>query len=315
MKRKIWKWIFSIFIASALVGLATFLVLHDNNDTDADVPENPDETEEIFATAYSFNIPETIYIAINTEANLLTGYINTTPAHAISKLTYEVAPKDSGVAGGVEFNGNKIVAKTLGNYIIRFKIPKSTTSNFTKNLNVVVHDNTNLSHICQTSESIIIGERKNINELFSIKELTEYTIQTDSKTSYSNSYINAISNGKSEIKFTFKDNYINYIYKFTIDVEELPEFEIILKNTTNNTIEIDFDVETNKHIEFRVQNREQGYVQQTVDAVSSNENIVRVVSYTEPFIKIEAVGLGEAIIRITYSLDKTIYVELKVIVI
>ena len=107
---------------------------------------------------------------------------------------------------------------------------------------------------------------------------------------------------------------MQYVYQFTLIIKEQPRYEIILKDITNNTIEIDFDVEPNKHIEFEIVDRESGNVDQVVDAVSSDENVVKIISYTEPLIKIKATGLGEATITIFYSLDTSIQVQLKIVV-
>ena len=91
-------------------------------------------------------------------------------------------------------------------------------------------------------------------------------------------------------------------------------YEIVLLNAPNNTIEINFDDNPYAKIWYEIRNRNQEHVDQGVLAVSSDENIVNITSYTEPYINIEALKEGEVTITITYSHDTSFKIDVKIIV-
>lgn len=311
MQRKLWKWIFSIFIVIVLVGLSTFLVLRNKNE---DEDQNNDPLEEIYATAYTFNIPDTINILVGSKVLLKEGYLTITPANILKDVTHEITSKNNGNILGIRFNGTILEAIEEGNYTIKFKIPKSSTTYFTKNINIVVYNNQLNSHVQQSSNSIIINETLNLDYLFVVRENLNHTIETDSRILYSNKSIKALSVGLSTIKFTFAEDFVLYEYTFQILVKEEPLYKILVNNATNNIIEIDTSVDDVFFMEVYIVDKNLQHIDQRVNAVSNNENIITIVEYTEPFIKIKAMGVGETIIHLSYTLDETIKFEVKVIV-
>ena len=316
--RKKWRWIFSCVAIVIFVSIAVVLVLFEkhkensNNDKD-DNNIVPPQTTEIYATSFSLNLPDTIEILIDSKVKLLSGYVNITPAMAIDKLTHEITRKSGSGIDGITFNDNVITANSLGTYSMKFKVPKSESTNFSKTINIVVYEDKNSSHIYQTSNSINIGDNKNVNEIFTILD-NNYQVETDNKAIISNGVINGMALGETKIKFTFTKNYVKFIYDFILTIKEQPVYNILILNGTDNIIEIDLDKNPYAKIHYEIRNGNEKHIYQDVVAVSDNENIVRVVNYPEPFINIEAVGLGETTITITFSRDTSINIQVTIIV-
>lgn len=319
--RKKWKIIFSCVAVVVLIAIAVFLVLfekhkdkEDNKLNDDNLsPTPPTQQTEVYATSFSLNLPDTIEILINTKVKLISGYINITPANAIDKLTYKITRKSGSGIGGITFNNNIITANSIGSYSIKFKVPKSASTNFSKTIDIIVYEEKTSSHISQTNNSIIIGENKNINDIFSIVD-GDYKVESDNKTTISNDNISGITTGESKITFTFTKNYIQYIYDFTLTIKEQPIYEIVILNGTNNIIEIDFEDIPYAKIHYEIRNGNEKHLIQDVIAVSENNDVVKVLNYPGPFVNLEAVGLGEATITITYLHDSSIKVQVTIIV-
>ena len=305
-----------------IVGIAITLVFvnkskekldHDSNNGNIN---STSQTNETYATSFAMNLPNTIKILVGTKVFLLDGYINVTPSSMLKKLTYEISPKSNGSLNGIKFENNIITANSIGGYIIKFKIPKSASVYFTKTINIVVYEETTSSHIYQTSNTMVIGESKNISELFSVLDGSNFSATTDGNITYSNDIITAQNVGDSKIQFNFAENYIKYVYDFEIKIKDEPMFKIVLLNVTNNTINIDMSDNDVAFINFQVKNREEENVTQAVKVSSSNKEIVVDETKTDDvLIKIRAKSTGEATITISLDSDQTIRVDIKVIVI
>ncbi len=303
-----------------LLGIAIFLVIYNNKDDNQnnknDNGENPpNEETEIYATSFSLNIPDGIEIFINSKINFKSGFVNVTPSSMLSELEYEIAAKSGGTDGGLKFENNTLTATEIGEYTIKFKMPKSSSSYFSKTISILVYEEENKGHIYQTTKSIIIGEELDVNDLFQINSNKSFNVQTDNKISYSKNKIKALNLGESDISFKFTESYLEFVYNFTLSIKEEPKYVIELKNITNNVLTINL-VDEFAYIQFEVVDRDEGDISQLVEVVSVDDNIATVNSYdiNPPLIKITAKSVGETVIKIIYTLDITVQVEVKVIV-
>lgn len=319
--RKKWKFIFTCAAIVVVVLIAIALVLLNTYkkdvkpEEDDDIPTEPPKTDEIYATSFSLNLPETIHILVGTDVNLKTGYINVSPTSMIDKLTYEVTPKSTGVVNGIVFENNTISAKSLGRYTIIFKMPKSKSTNFSKSIDVLVYDNAINSHIYQINSILTIGEQTNLSQMFSIQAGKTYSVSTDSNTFYENENLIGTSVGESVVRFNFLENYVQYNYKFELTIKDIPEFAIVLNNVTNKIITLDLVENDTYQIDYSILNRDEEHVyQKDILATVSDETFVEVIRIAEPLIKIKAVKQGEVTLKISLVSDENIFIEIKVVV-
>ncbi len=303
-----------------VVGIAIALVFinknkENNSFSNNEIKNSESQTDVTYATSFSLNLPNTINILVGAKAILSNGYVEVTPSSMLEKLSYEVTPKASGVVNGIKFNNNVIEANIVGNYTIKFKMPKSASVYFSRTINVAVYDEKVNSHIYQTGDTMIIGESKNVSEMFSVINNPNFTVTTDGNTTYLNNKIIAQNVSESNLTFKFIENYVEYVYEFTVRIKDEPMFKIVLLNVTNNIINIDLSDNDVRFINFQIKNREEENVTQAIRVSSSNEDVVIDETETDDvLIKIRALSTGEATITISLVSDETINVEIRVIV-
>ncbi len=324
MKKKVWSWIFTVFAIASIVVLSIFLVLYnkkkvDKQNPDAETPEistptNPSDSTDVYATTFSINLPETIQILVGTSVNLKSGYVDVSPTSMLEKLTYEITPKSSGVVNGIKLENNTIEAISAGGYTIKFKMPKSKLTYFSKTINVLVYEEQTSSHIQQIKNQIIVGESLNIFEMFEFDESKLVNVTADNKITYNNNIITGINVGESDVKFHFVEAYLEYVYDFEINVKPVPDYKIVLNNVNGNSININFSEKDYFQISYSILNRDEEFVSQDIMVMSSNEGILFVERIADPLIKIRAVSIGEATITISLVSDSTITVEIHVFI-
>ena len=310
-KRKCW--IYAIFAVVAIVGLAIALILIPKDDET--IPQNNNKTpsNSVYATSFSVNLPNTIELPVGAHINFLTGYVSVNPSSVIEKLSIET--ETNNISNAIIFENNKLTANTVGTYSIKFKIPKSESMYFSKTITIKVKPYHENNHISVLKNSIQESQTCSLDEMFSISDGLNYEIITDSNINFDNNVFTAINVGLSEITFVVKENYLEYIYVFEINIQDLPEYEIVINNVTNNTITLDTLYNDVKHINFEVIDRNNEQTTQLVKALSNNEDVVIVEeSYDDLLIKIRAVSVGEATLTLYLISNPAICVEINIVV-
>ena len=308
MKKKFWRWVFIIFTIVVIASIAITLVCLVPNDEDKELDTTPDQ--ELYATSFSLNVPSAITILRNETVQLLDGYMSITPIEAKSLVTYTVKSKSGSNKNGITFVNNTITGKTIGEYEIEFSAKKSASTYYTRIVNINVVDDFE-EHITQEQHSVLIGETKRIDEIFTINK-NNYEITTDSKITYTENSLTAQAVGDSNITFKFTDGYLKYSYHFMITVKDLPEYRIEVVGIENNIININLDNNDSFQINYAIYNRNEQKVEQDIEVISSNENVVVKERILYPLIKINVLGKGEATLTIKLKNDPSIYIQLKV---
>lgn len=329
-KRK--SWLYSIFAVLVIISLVMLLIFWpkkgDDNPDDAGqdeiVEEQPEEEgndgtaetipEEIYATSFVVNLPSTINILNGTTINLISGYVQVQPSEMADKIEMEIVPRYSSSAFGLELNNFTITAKEVGTYNLILSVSKSKTTSFNETILITVYEEESNSHISQTANSIIKGEKINISDIFSIKGDATFDVITDSKATIIDNCITATTTGTSKIIFKFTENYVQYVYEFEIIVKDQPQYYFVLNNVTNNAIELNLESSPVFHVNYKIQNREEGDISQDIVYVIGDETIVEVEDITNPLIKIRALKVGETTLTLTCKVDNSVKVEITIIV-
>ena len=275
--------------------------------------ENLPSSSETYATSFSLNLPDTININKGAKLKLKHGFVNVTPSSVLNKLEYEITPKGSSSLNGIVYNDNVITANEIGSYTIKFKMPKTESSYYSKTITVVVYPIDEEIFINQNSNSLTIGETKSVYELFTFATNKSFNMSVDNKLQLYNNEITACELGVSNILFSFTENYMEFIYDFNLIIKEEPAYKIVL---TNNTITIDLADNEYAYIYYQVTDRDEHFVTQDIDAISQDENIaIKVQIANDNTIKIKGLVAGETIITIFLTADESIKVDVRVIVI
>lgn len=311
MKKKALYWIYASFVVVVLALCLVVPKLIKNNKED-DFKKGT-ETEE-YATSFSLNLPDTINIFIGTKINLKAGYVNVTPADMVEKLNVEVKAKENSSLSGMLFENNQITANDVGKYSLVFKMPKSASTNFSKTISVNVLEEKENSHVYKEINSIEVTKSLEINKVFTIKENVVFSIMTDNKVSIEEGIIKANSVGQSEIQFVFTEQFVQYIYDFELTIKELPRYQIILKNLSENKIEININEDDVFQLQYQIIDAGSEDILQDVIVEVENKSIVTSEFGIDQFIKIIAHSKGETIITISYVLDVNINLEIIVLV-
>lgn len=311
MKKKALYWIYASFVVVVLALCLVVPKLIKNNKED-DFKKGT-ETEE-YATSFSLNLPDTINIFIGTKINLKAGYVNVTPANMVEKLNVEVKAKENSSLSGMLFENNQITANDVGKYSLVFKMPKSASTNFSKTISVNVLEEKENSHVYKEINSIEVTKSLEINKVFTIKENVVFSIMTDNKVSIEEGIIKANSVGQSEIQFVFTEQFVQYIYDFELTIKELPRYQIILKNLSENKIEININEDDVFQLQYQIIDAGSEDILQDVIVEVENKSIVTSEFGIDQFIKIIAHSKGETIITISYVLDVNINLEIIVLV-
>ena len=208
----------------AILAVAITLVLVPQNDEPNKGNDIPPNTET-YATAFSVNIPSTIKMPIGSKINFLEGFVTVSPSSVINKLEIEEFNGDE-----ICFENNTLVANAIGNYSLKFKMPKSKTTYFSKTISIVVCDVIENDQISLIKNSIEITSSVRIDQMFLIADNLSYVLTTDDKISCENNILTANQIGESMIKFSVVENYLQFIYDFNVNVIEQPEYYIINKH-------------------------------------------------------------------------------------
>ncbi len=297
-----------MFSVLAIAVIAVALVLIPKDDEQKSDKDNA-PSEEIYATSFSLNLPNTIIIPVGSSVNLLDCYVNVSPSSMIDKLTYEIS------SNGIEFSNNKIIANTIGLHTIKFKMPKDKSTFHAKTITINVCDASENPHVLLIKNLIINGKSEQINNVFSISDGVVYKILTDNNVNLNNNSLTGINVGDAEITFNIEDDFIEYVYKFTLKIKEQPEYSIILNNVDNNLIVLNTNDNDVFHINYQVVDKNEQHVEQQISVVSYNTDVVKIESVADDIlIKIRAKSIGETKIKISILSNSTIFVEINVLV-
>lgn len=310
MKKKALYWLYACIVVVVLALCLVIPKLIKNNEEDLN---KGTQTKE-YATSFSLNLPDTINIFIGTKINLKAGYVNVTPANMVEKLNVEVKAKENSSLSGMLFENNQITANDVGKYSLVFKMPKSASTNFSKTISVNVLEEKENSHVYKEINSIEVTKSLEINKVFTIKENVVFSIMTDNKVSIEEGIIKANSVGQSEIQFVFTEQFVQYIYDFELTIKELPRYQIILKNLSENKIEININEDDVFQLQYQIIDAGSEDISQDVIVEVENKSIVTSEFGIDQFIKIIAHSKGETIITISYVLDVNINLEIIVLV-
>lgn len=311
-RRKALSIFYAVISVVAIVAIVLTLIFVPKDDKSQ---TNENGNSETYATSFSVNLPNKIEILLNTKA-VLKNYISVVPAEMESELTYEVKVKSTGTDGGINFENNKISALAVGEYSIQFKMPKSSSSYFSKTISIGVFEDVESAHITQKATSIKVDETRSLSDMFSIKENANYSVTTDGTISFDNNNFLSQTEGESEIEFVFEESNVSYIYNFNLLVNPKPQYTIVLNNVTNNTIEFDLSNNDVFHISYNVKDGNMENVSQSVNAISNDTSIILIESVdSDNLIKIRAVAIGETIIKIYITTNNNIAVNINVKVI
>ena len=296
MNKKFWK--YSIFASVVIVVVVLLLILVPiiENKT------NKKSNNESYANYFSLNTPSLINVYVGSKIKLKDGYISIKPTIVLTKMTVDIKTAGGDSTNGLIFKDNEIISKQTGNYIVKFKVPKSSSEYFIKTIDINVFDSKENAHIHLLRSITNVGISISLENLFSFKS-NNYLIVTDDKLTHSNGIITANKEGESNIIFVFNEGFVDYVYNFSIFIEPKATYEIILSNVENNRIETEFEDELYLKIQYEITNGVEENVVQDVLVVSSDENIVSVEEIEEPFITLFVQSKGEVVITITHLLD------------
>ncbi len=311
------KWIFTVASVVIVIAVAIILVLREkyHNKTNTVLSDAPSNTDT-YATSFSLNLPDTIEMNIGSKLKLKDGYVNVTPSGVLNKLEFDIVPKGNSSRNGISFENNMISANEIGSYSIKFKIPKSDYSFYSKTININVYPMEEEIFIKQKSDSLIIGETKSVYELYTVVTGKNFTISTDEKIQFLNNYLTALEVGISRITFSCAENFMEFIYDFNLTIKNEPEYQILISNVTNNTKTINMLNNEYSYIYYQIVDRDEKYVTQDIDVESQDESIVIIDEIAnDNSIKLQALKHGETKITIFLTDDPTIKVEIIVIVV
>lgn len=307
--------IFIVFSVIVIVSIAITLIFIPKETKPLNYNSDNNTDNELYAESFSLNMPDTIQILKGTSVGLLPGYFEVLPSQMSDKLTTEIQLKSGGVVNGIQFQNNKISAISAGNYAIKFKMPKTKSTYFSKTVNINVYENQQNSHVYLNNFELKAGDSKNIAELFTIKEGLEYDITVGANLIMNGNNITANYAGECDLNFVVTSNYLKYNYNFTISVLEQPSYVIELVNVSNNTINIDRSENDVEYVQFVVKNREGENVSQLVKAKSSDSSIVEVEQgYDDVLVKLKALKSGTAHITLYLQSDESIETIINVLV-
>ena len=314
MHRKRKTWLYAIFaIVTIAVVVISLVLIPKNDEPNSANNDNTQNSNEVYATSFSVNVPNSIKIPVGSSINFLNGYINVSPSSVIDKLTIELTPSD--LENGITFENNKLIANKIGNYSLKFKIPKSKSNYFSKTISINVCEVKDNIHINSINNTMVKGDVKQIYDMFLINDEITYSVKTDNNVSFVNNTITACNVGESELTFTFVDEYLEYVYDFKINIKDQPEYVILLKNVSNNTITLDTVENDVFHINYEIVDRNNEQAFQPLIVISNDEDLVAVEKiYDDVLIKIRALATGKTTIRISIASNPTIFVEINVIV-
>lgn len=308
-KKKVWVYaVVGILIISAIVLIITLYPKAKEKLSDDNFKKS--------SVTITLKTPQTISILKGNTAEIPIDLIVVEPSSKASELTSEVVVLSNGVENGITFENNLIGANFVGEYAIKFKVPKDDSSFVTKQQKVVVHENESLCHVTQVECEFYITEQPNINTVFSISSGLNYVIETSSGLALNQNILTAIDVGTYSIKFTFTDVGVKYFYNFEVRVlaKELEEYKI-------SVIGVENDLYTFCLTDF---SQTLGYdvtksgnlfgVNQSVNANSDNNNVVIVEVIGEGFIYLQAISVGEANVTLTCLLDNSVTYTFKIVI-
>lgn len=195
-----------------------------------------------------------------------------------------------------------------------FSVPKTESTKFSKTILITIFDENSDAHIIQKQTELIKGVVYSIEEVFVVRENVAYSVIANNKVGFSNQQLKATAVGATDVTFSFKEGYIEYLYMFNFQIKEEPIYAIILNNVVNNEIYIDLDLKPVFYINYEVQNREEGFVDQIINVTSDNESVIFVEDISSPFIKICALNPGTATLKLTYTRDNSVELSILVVV-
>lgn len=274
--------------------------------------EDTGNNNEEYATYFSVNLPNTINLYLNSSVKLKSNYINISPVNMLNKVDIEIT-KSNAITNKIIFVNNAITATEIGDYKIKFSVASSATTEFSKTISVKVHNDINQAHILQKSNFIHVGDEIDFDNLFQLNSDLSFTANADNKVDLVNNKFIAKLIGESVVNFTFTESNVEYNYEFIFNIKDIPYYTITLENVLNNTIQI----QKGKAllINYNVSNRAEEKIPQDISVISLDTSIVIIERVEEPIIKIKALEIGETNIVITYVVEPTIKLEVKVIVI
>lgn len=300
-------------IAVVTIILLLVFVPKIKNKIERDDNNTAPSTEDVgnYATYFDLNLPTNINIFVGTTINLSNSYFSIIPSSMESSITNYIEVID-GVYNGITFDDYVISGNAIGTYKITFSVPSSASSSFNKSIYVNVHNNLDLAHVSLIKSSIIINETNSVLDLFKFNSNSTYVLTSSDNINCSNDIIVGKMVGNGLLNFKFVENNIQYNYQFELNVKYVPEYKIVVNDIDNNTIALSEN--ESFFLNYLVFNRDDEKVTYNIQALSFDEDIVRVDNVMNPLVKLKALAKGETTIRLMLEDDSSIHIDLIVIV-
>lgn len=269
------------------------------------------------SVSITLNMPETINIFKGNTVEITTDLIVVKPDTKAGELTYEIIVLSGGAVNGITLENNIITAKYVGEYAIKFKVPKNEVDFVSKQQKVVVHENEDSCHVKQIAKEFYTTEQVDINSMFAFSSILNYEVITSEGLTINQNTLIATTAGQYDIKFTFTDVGIKYFYTFKIEVKEnvLPQYDISVIGVENDTYTMPLS-NFSKMIGYIVAiSGNSSGINQSVKATSDDNSVVTVEVMGEGLLYVQAIGKGEANITLTYLQDNTVTYTFKIIII
>ena len=313
MKKKSLLFLLYSVIAVVTIILLLVFVPKIKNKIERDDNNTAPSTEDVgnYATYFDLNLPTNINIFVGTTINLSNSYFSIIPSSMESSITNYIEVID-GVYNGITFDDYVISGNTIGTYKITFSVPSSASSSFNKSIYVNVHNNLDLAHVSLIKSSIIINETNSVLDLFKFNSNSTYVLTSSDNINCSNDIIVGKMVGNGLLNFKFVENNIQYNYQFELNVKYVPEYKIVVNDIDNNTIALSEN--ESFFLNYLVFNRDDEKVTYNIQALSFDEDIVRVDNVMNPLVKLKALAKGETTIRLMLEDDSSIHIDLIVIV-
>lgn len=271
------------------------------------------DNDQIYATELTINLPDTIEILVNNKVELLDGFVTVTPVEAKSKIICKIGSYYNSDINGLKLENLTLIGTIADTYKLIVSVPKKTGM-ITKSVIVKVYEETEYAHLKQLKNSSIIGENLDICSYFEFNTNKEYNVVTNDNIAFENNKLIPIVTGEGEINVEYTVGNLKYVYLFYITVINKPEYEILVYDIENKTIEIESDKTTKYEINYSIRNREEENVYQPIYVEIEDEQVV-ILEYVEyPLIKIKLIQKGVTKLRIICSNNTNIFIEITVIV-
>jgi len=214
------KALFGIFTILSIIALVVTMVLLSKSDSgNPEIPTTDEQQTSIYATKVSILCPREITVNVGSSVKLDDNFINIEPKNTTEELEVEVSSK-VGNNSGISFENNTIEVHEQGFYYIKFSVLKNENTYLYDTL--VVHAVENNNYVIQKVNKVFLDDALKFSDIFDINSSFEVKniLPTNAEIAEDNVVFSSL--GNADFTIELYSNYITYVYKFRVLVEEEP---------------------------------------------------------------------------------------------